>query len=235
VKAVRIEAAQALAAIPPDRLRGPERRQFDRVLDDFRLSMLYSADMASSRHNLGNHYRRLGQLEDAAHHFRKAIRIDNQFYPAKVNLAMLYHQMGQNRQAEVLLRDVVAAHPELYELQYSLGLLLAEEKNYREAVDYLQKAAAGLPERARIHYNLALLQAYLREDAAAETSLMNALAIAPENRDYLLAAVDFYMRRGRLGDARPYAEQLVARYPAWPAGHERLAIIDRNTCMTPAN
>jgi tetratricopeptide (TPR) repeat protein len=235
VKAVRIEAAQSLAAISADRLTGPGRRQFDQVLEEYRQAMLYSADFAPSRHNLGNHYRSLGRLADAEHHYRKAIRIDNQFYPAKVNLAMLYNRMGQNRQAEALLREVTDAHPELFELQYSLGLLLAEEKNYTEAAEYLKKAAAGLPERARIHYNLALLQAYLAQDAEAETSLLKALAIAPGNRDYLFAAADFYMQRGRLGDARKYAEQLVVRYPTWPTGHELLSIINRRIPTGKAN
>ena len=235
VQAVRIEAAQALATFSKERLQGAERRQFDQVLEAYRQAMLYSADFAPSRHNLGNHFRGLGQLEVAEHHYRKAIRIDNQFYPAKVNLAMLYNQMGQNRQAETLLREVVAAHPELYELQYSLGLLLAEEKNYREAADFLKKAVAGLPQRDRIHYNLGLLQAYLAQDAEAEISLLKALAIAPGNRDYLYATVDFYMQRERLDDARKYAEQLVARHPTWPTGHELLAIINRSARLKKTN
>lgn len=229
VKAVRIEAAQALAVLPEDRLRGAERLKFEQVLEDYRLALRYSADFAASQHNLGNLYRNRGQVEDAVKHYRKAIQIDDQFFPAKVNLAMLYNQTGQNRQAEILLRDVVAAHPEQFELQYSLGLLLAEEKKYREAADVLKAAAAGLPQRGRIHYNLALLQAYLAQDAEAEVSFLSALAIEPGNRDYLYATVDFYVKRGRLADARIYAEQLVARYPAWSTGHDLLTIINRST------
>ena len=110
----------------------------------------------------------------------------------------------------------------------SLGLLLAEEKKYREAAEVLKAAVAGLPQRGRIHYNLALLQAYLAQDAAAEASFLSALALEPGNRDYLYATVDFYMKRGRLADARIYAEQLVARYPAWATGHDLLTVINRS-------
>jgi len=228
VKAVRIEAAQALSALPEDRLRGAVRLKFDQVLEDYRQALLYSADFAASQHNLGNLYRNRGQVEGAVTHYRKAIQIDAQFYPAKVNLAMLYNQTGQNREAETLLREVVAAHPEQFELQYSLGLLLAEEKKYREAAEVLKAAVAGLPQRGRIHYNLALLQAYLVQDAAAEASFLSALALEPGNRDYLYATVDFYLKRGRLADARIYAEQLVARYPAWATGHDLLTVINRS-------
>jgi len=227
VKAVRIEAAQALSALPEDRLRGAARLKFDQVLEDYRQALLYSADFAASQHNLGNLYRNRGQVEEAVTHYRKAIQIDAQFYPAKVNLAMLYNQTGQNREAETLLREVVADHPEQFELQYSLGLLLAEEKKYREAAEVLKAAVAGLPQRGRIHYNLALLQAYLAQDAAAEASFLSALALEPGNRDYLYATVDFYLKRGRLADARIYAEQLVAHYPAWATGHDLLTVINR--------
>ena len=73
-----------------------------------------------------------------------------------------------------------------------------------------------------------VVKAYLAQDAAAETSFLSALALEPGNRDYLYATVDFYMKRGRLADARIYAEQLVARYPAWSTGHNLLTVINRS-------
>jgi predicted Zn-dependent protease len=74
---------------------------------------------------------------------------------------------------------------------------------------------------------LALLQAYLAQDAEAEASFLSALVLEPGNRDYLYATVDFYVKRGRLADARIYAEQLVARYPRWSTGHDLLTLINR--------
>jgi predicted Zn-dependent protease len=75
---------------------------------------------------------------------------------------------------------------------------------------------------------LALLQAHLAQDTEAEASLLSALAIEPGNRDYLYATVDFYMKRGRLADARIYAEQLVEHYPAWSTGRDLLSIINHS-------
>ena len=94
--------------------------------------MLYEVitDFAFGRYNLGNLYSSLKKPELAIENYEAAIRIDNQFYPAKVNLAMLHNQMGQNDKTEMLLREVVTEQPELYEVKYSLGLLLAEEKQF---------------------------------------------------------------------------------------------------------
>ena len=79
-----------------------------------------------SRHNLGNLSSKLDRAQEAIGHYEAAIRIDDQFYPAKVNLAILHSQRGQNRVAERLLREVVDDHPEVYDAAYSLGLLLVE-------------------------------------------------------------------------------------------------------------
>jgi Tfp pilus assembly protein PilF len=144
-----------------------------------------------------------------------------------VNLAMLYNRMGQNDKAENLLRQVLVSQPELYEVHYSLGLLLAEEKKYVDAEQHLSKAAKGMPHRARIHYNLGLLQQYLKKDSAAEASLLTALDIQPDQIDFLYALADFYLKRGRLPEARRMAEQMVAKHPLNATGHDLLEFIDK--------
>ncbi len=218
VKAVRIQAAQSLAVVPLDRM--PERLEgkFRLVLDEYRQAMEHAGDFAASRHNLGNMYSSLGNFDAAAKNFIKAIEIDKEFYPAKVNLAMVYNQLANNKEAERLLREVVRDHPDFYEVKYSLGLLLAEEKQYGDAEKFLSEAAAGMPDRARIHYNLGLLQQQLGKDREAEASLRRAIEIEPESMDFLYALADFFVKRGRLPEAKLIAEQMVAKHPTSPLG-----------------
>jgi tetratricopeptide (TPR) repeat protein len=206
VKAVRIEAAQKLAG-EPTKLLTPEQRQvFESALGEFEESMTYSADFAFGRYNLGNLYTALNRPEEAIRSYEVAIKIDDLFYPAKMNLAMLYNQRGENERAEVLLREVVGAHPELYDAAYSLGLLLAEMKQYVEAAEFLERAAKGLPERPRIQYNLGLVLQHLRRYGEAEAALRAALALAPDNMDYLYALADYYVKRGQLKKAESMAK-----------------------------
>jgi tetratricopeptide (TPR) repeat protein len=136
--------------------------------------------------------------------------------------------MGRKDEAEVLLREVAAGHPELHEIQYSLGLLLAEQNQFEEAARYLEKAAAGLPERPRVHYNLGLLLQHLKRDAAAEAALMTAVGIDPDNLDYLYALADFYLKRGKLLQARPLAERMLAKHPQNPVGRDLLNYINKS-------
>jgi len=231
VKGVRIEAARALASIPPERMPEAIRLKYRQGLDDYRQAMQRTADFATSRHNLGNLDAGLGQLEPAMEHYRQAIDIDSQFYPAKVNLAMLYNQQGQNSEAERLLREVVAAQPELYEVNYSLGLLLAELQKYDQAVVYLSRAGQGLPDRARIQYNLGLLLQQLSRSVEAEKALAKALMIEPANRDFLLALADFYFKQRRWNDARRIAKQMKAMHPGDPTGQKIIDLIQQREAV----
>jgi tetratricopeptide (TPR) repeat protein len=171
---------------------------------------LPETDPNRRRHNLGNLYHRLGKIDQAIGEYRKAISIDDQFYPAKVNLANLYNQRGRNEAAEQLLQQVLAAHPDLHAVKYSLGLLLAEMGRADQAADYLRQAAEAMPQRHRIRYNLGLLRQHLGQDAAAETELQAALALAPDNPDYLYALAVFYFQRRRWDAAEKMARHLAA-------------------------
>ncbi|UCG80205.1 MAG: tetratricopeptide repeat protein, partial [Desulfobacterales bacterium] len=228
VKAVRMEAAQRLAGQPEKLLSSQERRVFQAALDEFKTSMMYSADFAFGRYNLGNLYAALNRPEEAIRNYQAAIKIDDLFYPAKVNLAMLYNQRGENGKAEVLLREVVGAHPEVYDAAYSLGLLLAEMKQYADAAEFLEGAAKGLPQRHRIQYNLGLVLQHLKRDAEAEAALRGALERAPDNMDYLYALADYYMKRGQLKNAKSMAKQIIAKHPGQRIGHELLQSIERS-------
>jgi len=227
VRAVRIEAAAALAAIPQKEMPPDTRRQFEKALAEYRQAMERTADFAPSRHNLGNLYVSLGRLSEAEQHYLKAIAIDRQFYPAKVNLAMLYNGQGKKSEAERLLREVVTDHPDFYEIKYSLGLLLAEKNQLDDAVVFLGDAAAGLPQRSRIQYNLGLLLQKIKRDDEAESALKRALGVEPDNPDYLYALAVFYMQRDRWDQARLMAERLQAARPEMAAGREMLTIIKK--------
>ena len=108
-------------------------------------------------------------------------------------------------------------------------MLLAEEKKYDEAVLYLAKAAKGMPKHARVHYNLGLLLDYLQKDREAEKALLEALEIEPSNRDFLVAAAEFYLKRKRFKEAKQIAKQLLSSHPSNRIGQRILNSIDQNT------
>ena len=91
----------------------------------------------------------------------------------------------------------------------------------------MQRAAVNMPQRARIHYNLGLLLAHLKRGSEAEAALQRTLEIEPDNLDFLYALAEFYIKRGRLADAKPLVERMVSKYPSNPMGRNLLNFLNR--------
>jgi len=217
VKAVRIEAAMALTAIPPEKLRSEDRQAFADALGQYRQAMRYNSDFAPQRYNLGNLASALGRDEEAVAFYTAAIAIDDAFYPAKVNLAGTLNRLGKNEEAAGLFREVLADHPDFYNIWYSLGLLLAEMNNYPEAAISLEKAVEGMPGYSRARYNYALVLLRLRQWQNAEKALLGCLELEPANGEYFLALANLYLNFGMKEQARQLAEQLRKHSPNDPA------------------
>jgi tetratricopeptide (TPR) repeat protein len=161
--AVRTQAAVVLADAPNAMLKPYQREARAEALAEYEVAMTHSLDFAFAGHNLGNLYARLGDASRAEQGYRRAIAIDDLFYPAKANLAVILNSQGRNDEAEALLRSVLEADPEQYETAYSLGLLVAEMGRYEEAEAYLALAAAGMPGHEGAARNLRAVREYLAQ------------------------------------------------------------------------
>ncbi len=228
VKGVRMEAALALAAIPETSLRPEDVDAFRIAIGEYRAAMLYNADFAPQRYNLGNLAAAQGAGTEAEAFYLQAIAIDDQFYPAKVNLAMQYNRDGRNDKAAALLIEVLATNGELYEVAYSLGLLLAEMQNFSEAAHYLAKAADGMPNYSRVRYNQALALMKMQRWQEAEQALLKSLEVSPTNREYFTTLANLYLNFQDTARARKLAELTLQTQPDHPDARELLRILEKN-------
>lgn len=213
-----MRAAAQLAGIPREYLTGEQSAALDRELQAYVTAMRSMLDFASSGLNLGNLYELQGDPETAEQYYRKAVAVDDLFFPAKMNLAVLLGRQGRDSEAESLLREVLAAYPEQYDAAYSLALVLLASGRREEALQYLDQAAGGLPDRPRIHYNRGLLLAQMGRDEDA--ALRTALQLEPAGIDYLYALIDFYVRRNRPEEALALARRMIEAHPGNRMGYE---------------
>lgn len=189
VKAIRIEAARMHSSLPEEKLRQRDRAAFHGGLDGYRQALLYNADLPGQRYDLGNLAANLGNDKAAIEAYKKAIAIDDQFYPAMVNLAMLSNRQGNNGEAESLSGEMLDQDPTLYEVVYALGLLLAEMQCSPAAELYLGRAASGMPNSSRAQQNLAMVLLVLKKPEQTETALKRTLALEPE---FLLSSGELF-------------------------------------------
>jgi len=227
IKAVRMAALSRLAAVPRDLFKPYQRDGFDRALAEYRATMAYSLDFASSGMNLGNLESALGHPAEAEKDYRLAMRIDDLFFPAKINLAVLLSGQGRNDEAERLLREVVRAYPDNGDAAYLLGLLLVEQGDHDEALTWLRRASTALPSLARAHYNLGLLLQQRGQPDEAYGELGRALELEPTNLDFLFALADHTLRRGRLQEALALADRMIAAHPDQRIGRDVKAEIEK--------
>ena len=225
IKAVRIEAAVRLAAVPESLLREDDREAFHHALAEYKKAMFYNSDFAPQRYNLGNLASTLGKTDEAIALFESALKIDDQFYPAQVNLAMILNQNGENQRAETLLRKAVQHNPQLYEISYSLGLLLAEMSKFEDAAYYLGNAADGMPEYSRVRYNHALALLKLERWSEGIQALEMAVRAEPANEEYFSVLANLYARSGQREQAKLLAEQVLQLAPDHQGAAEVLQVL----------
>jgi predicted CXXCH cytochrome family protein len=233
-RAVRLEAASALAGTPPALLKPYQQEALATAVADYVKAMEYSLDFPFAGHNLGLMYERMNDPVKAETYYRRAVAVDDLSIGPKANLALLLARQGKTGEAETLLRELLAANPEEAQVAYSLGLLVAETGAMEEAAMLLSRAAAGMPANARVAYNAGLALAQTGRVAEAEQLLRRAVELEPSRYDHLFALADLLVRQGRSAEVGPLADRMAAVDPARPEAAQLRSLAARRPPMAPA-
>jgi len=137
--------------------------------------------MTDSWVNMGVVLGRNEQLNDAIKVLQRALQIEPSQYSAMNNLYEIYVEQGDLLAAESLQNRVDRyrrANP--YYLLH-LSDEAVEQKQFEESINLLQKALKKRDDDHILHYALAKTQYLSGETEAAETSLIRARQLAPEN------------------------------------------------------
>ena len=213
VRAVRMEAARALAGAPRDRLTDAQRGSLERALAEYFAAEQFNADRPESHVNLALLHAAQRQPAEAEAELRAALELDPRFVPAAVNLADLYRASGRDADGERVLRDVLARDPRSAPVHHALGLLLVRQQRRADALHELETAARLAPDSARYTYVYAVgLDGSGRRKQAIDV-LERSLGRHPYDRDTLSALVAFTREDGGPRRALDYARRLAALEP----------------------
>ncbi len=227
--AVRIDAAQALADVPPAAWRDGDRSTLADVLGEYRAAQRVNADLPEAHVNLGSLSMRLGDFDVARSEFETALRLAPWFVPAYVNFADLERAQGNDAAAEPLLRRALALVPENAEVHYALGLALIRLKRGEDAVAEFARASELAPAQPHYAYVWALgLQGVGQLDRALAV-LEAARAQHPRNRDLLVALATLSRDAGRNDAALRYTRTLVEISPDDPDARALLSQLEADS------
>ena len=128
----------------------------------------------------GNRSQQEGDLHAAVVHYRKAVDLDPQFYPALNNLGAIYEVEKDHERAEEALRKALEIEPADAEGYLNLCHVFYEQAQYPEALAQLQEGLKRSPNSAVGLFFLGSTYFKLGDLRQAESNLRRASALDPK-------------------------------------------------------
>jgi Tfp pilus assembly protein PilF len=143
---------------------------------------------------------RQGQIEQARHHYSRALAIAPTNIDALLGAARMEDRLGKLDVAEQLYRRAVATNPRNTRALNDLALCLARQGQVAESAQLLERAIQIQPEKPLYRNNIATVLVELDRDreALAHLSAVHGPAVANYNLGHLLT------KRGRGDEAASY-------------------------------
>jgi tetratricopeptide (TPR) repeat protein len=217
LRAIRVDAASALAGEAAAWLPAGQRQALERNLGDVRVSEAFNGDRPESFVNLALLEEHRGNVAAAMAEYDAATKYAPWFVPAYVNLAEIQRQGGNEAGAEQTLRRALTQAPEDAGVLYALGLSVYRQQRAAEAVSLLARAAEAAPEVPRYPFAYALALDSQGRLPEALKVIDAALVRHPDNRDLLDAGLGTAQKAADVDRARRYIGRLLVIAPGDPA------------------
>jgi tetratricopeptide (TPR) repeat protein len=156
------------------------------------------------------------QVEKAMEHYRKAIQLAPDFYPAHNNLGVRLLSKSAFGDAEIEFREVLRLNKDDAQAFFNLGNVLYLTKRYAEAKGSLQEGLSKSPNSAFGNYLLGSVQMRQGNPDVAERLLLAAKQLDPHMPQVLLELASLYLQTGRKVEAKGQLEEFLRRFPKDP-------------------
>jgi tetratricopeptide (TPR) repeat protein len=213
VRAIRIEAARIIAAVPRSMLNEQQRLILDKAVTEYIQAQLVNADRPEAHVNIGLLRISMSQFDEAEKAYLQAIKLDAEFISAYVNLADLYRMQQQDEKAEKLLNQALLLSPKNADVHHALGLFYVRNKQMKIAMQFLSDAAELQPGNSRYAYVYAVALNSEGQTDKAITLLKKVLQTHPADTDSFIALISFYKGQGDIKSASMYANKLLEIRP----------------------
>ena len=213
IRAIRIEAARIIAAVPRNMLSEQQQLIVDYAVTEYIQAQLVNADRPEAHVNIGLVRLSMSQFDEAEKAYLQAIKLDAEFISAYVNLADLYRLLLQDEKAEKILNQALRLSPKSADVHHALGLFYVRIKQMKKAMQFLSDATELQPDNLRYAYVYAVA---LNSEGQADKAirlLKQILQTHPADTDSFIALISFYKSQGDIKSATKYADKLLELHP----------------------
>jgi Tfp pilus assembly protein PilF len=165
----------------------------------------------------GNKAQQNGDLATALAHFRKALALDPNFYPALNNEGTLLERQGNHTAAALAFSKAAKINPDDSEAYINLGHVLYEEGKYHDAIQQLELGLQRSPNSATGNFFLGSAYFKLQNEDKAEALLRRACELDSEHLPAAhLQLANLYLKRREYAAARVQLETYLRQNPSDP-------------------
>ena len=165
----------------------------------------------------GNRKQRSGDFDAAVSHYRKALLIEPDLYPALNNLGAVFERKKDHAQAESVLSRSLEVNQQDGEAHINLGHVLYEEGKFGAAVERLEEGLRRSPRSSVGHFLLGCSYLKLGYLPKAESNLKEAYSLDPTGMARArLELANLYLRRRDMAAASVELESYLDANPSDP-------------------
>jgi Tfp pilus assembly protein PilF len=168
-----------------------------------------------------------GKANEAIEHYRDALKIAPEYYPAHNNLGSLYLSKADFTSAEAEFREAVRLDQNDAQAYFNLGNVFLLTKRYTESENVLDAGLQRRPDSAFGRFLRGCLDSRMGKLAAAEKDLREALRLDPAMSQAYLQVANLYLQENRREDAIAELQAFLKTFPNAPAASKVKEVLHR--------
>ena len=158
----------------------------------------------------------IGKVDEALHHYTRAIELAPDYYEARNNLGSAYLAKSQFPKAKDQFEKVVQANPSDAAAYFNLANLYLLENLYTQSEEWVGKGLSREPDSAFGHFLQGSLYSRTGRPSEAEAALRRSLELDPFMSKAHLALVNLYIQQKRDNEAEAELRVFLKNFPADP-------------------
>jgi len=182
------------------------------------------ATTAETYHQRGYELHRAGQIEEAAAHYREAVRLKPDFTAAWTNLGLAGISLEEFGEAERCQREALRLDPDFADAHNNLGMVHYQLGRVAEAENCFRAALRLRPDYVNALTNLAIALHSIGHLDTAETTYREALAAGADPLTTHSNLSVLLRETRRLDQAETHAREALAIDPDFPPAQVNLAL-----------
>lgn len=168
-----------------------------------------------------------GNGDEAIAHYRAALKIAPDYYPAHNNLGALYLTGKEFKSAEAQFQEAIQLDPKEGQAYFNLGNLFLLTGRYSESEAALAAGLQRRPDSAFAHFVEGCLFERTGRFGEAESNLREALQLDPSMSQAHLELVNLYLKQRRREDAIRQLQEFLKAFPEARDAAKARQVLDR--------